>query len=137
MNTYYPEPANEAVLKRKRTIETGFPSPATDHLEERLNLQEYVVRHPASTFFSRVAGNEEAGLGLRDGDILVIDRSLAPKHDCLVIAEMEGEFRVCRVLNNRGSWLLETGDGYRMPVSFESGYHSTIWGRITHIVKSV
>ncbi len=137
METYYAETVNTAALKRKRSVETGFPSPATDHLEERLNLQEHVVRHPASTFFSRVTGDEGRSLGLRDGDILVIDRSMAPKHNSLVLAEIEGEHRVCRLLQLDHSWYFETGDGNRYSVSAGAGLQSPIWGRVTHVVKEV
>ncbi|MCC5913500.1 MAG: peptidase [Balneolaceae bacterium] len=127
----------EPPLNRKRELETGFPSPATDHLEERLNLNDYVVRHPVSTFFSKVNGEDEAGLGLSPGDILVIDRSLAPRHDSLVIADLGGEYRVCRLLKSGQEWLFELGNGRQIPVQFDDEFRSPIWGRVTHVIKSV
>lgn len=127
----------ESPLNKKKQLETGFPSPATDHMEKRLNLNEVVVRHPVSTFFSKVSGEDEAGLGLDSGDILVIDRSLAPRHNSLVIAEIDGEHRVCRLLRQGRNWLFETGNGNRRAVQFDDEFRSPIWGRITHVVKQV
>lgn len=135
--TFRPELKRSSSLSDRRKIETGFPSPATDHLESRLNLHDYVVKHPVSTFFSQVKGESENALGLRDGDILVIDRSLAPRQNSLVVAEIDGEFRVCRLLNNKGGWFFEKGDGQLISISFEPDFESPIWGRVTHVIHSV
>jgi DNA polymerase V len=135
--TFRPKFNHNSAIVNRRNIETGFPSPATDHLEERLNLHDFVVKHPVSTFFSQVTGDEESGLGLKDGDILVIDRSLAPKQNSLVIADVDGEFRVCRLLRSGNSWKLETGSGHIVQLSLEFDMQSPIWGRITHIIHSV
>lgn len=135
--TYRPKTDQISALSNRREIETGFPSPATDHLEDRLNLNDFVVKHPVSTFFTRVTGDGEIGLGLNDGDILVVDRSLAPKHNSLVIADVEGEYRVCKILRNRQSWALEKGDGEILSISFESDFQSPVWGRVTHVIHSV
>ncbi|MDX1591902.1 MAG: S24 family peptidase [Balneolaceae bacterium] len=120
-----------------RPSETGFPSPATDHLERPLNLQKHIVRHPASTFFVRVGEEDHSGLGLSAGDILVVDRSLAPRSNCLVIAELHGEHRVCRLHVNNGTWILEDGSGGQHEISFHDPFDTPVWGRVTHVVHSV
>ena len=134
--TYTPSAESSTELERKRTLETGFPSPATDHLEDRLNLNDFIVKRPASTFYMRVRGDENQRLGLKNGDILVIDRSLAPRHDCLVLAVLDGEFRVCRLLENKGEWYARTGEGTTEKIQFDDQQQAEIWGRVTHVIHS-
>jgi DNA polymerase V len=108
-----------------------------DREAHRPSLNDYIVGHPASTYFSRVAGEECAALGLHPGDLLVIDRSLAPRHNCLVIADVDGEFCVCRLLKQDEQWVFESGNGTQITVSFGDNFQSPIWGRITHVVHEV
>src|SRR5262245_4186223 len=78
-------------------VAAGFPSPADDHLDRDLDLHELLIQHPASTFYVRLAGDSMQGAGLYDGDILVVDRSLEPKHTDIVIAVLNGELTVKRL----------------------------------------
>lgn len=77
-------------------VEAGFPSPADDHMERMLDLNEEIVRNPAATFFVRVQGHSMKGAGIHPGDILVVDRSLAPSDRQIVVAMIDGEFTVKR-----------------------------------------
>ena len=81
----------------------GFPSPAEQYLEPPLDLNELLVKRPAATFFVRVEGDSMIGAGIRDKDLLVVDRSLTPANGDIVIASVDGEFTVktLRVLGNR------------------------------------
>jgi len=115
--------------------ETGFPSPATDHLESRLNLHEHIVKHPSSTFFSRVEGESNSALGIKNGDILVVDRSQAPKNNSLVLAVIDGEITICRVERRFNEWYLVLGDGSYHPVNFDD--ETVVWGKVTHVVHAV
>lgn len=72
----------------------GFPSPATDFQEAELDLNDYCVTHPSATFFVRASGNSMNDIGLKDGDLMVVNRSRKPEHGCVVIAEIDGEFTV-------------------------------------------
>ena len=76
------------------SVAAGFPSPAEQYLEPPLDLNEKLVRHPAATFFVRVAGDSMIGEGIRDGDLLVVDRSLTPANGDVIIAAVDGEFTV-------------------------------------------
>ena len=71
----------------------GFPSPAADHYDKRLDLNEHLVLHPEATFFLRVKGDSMIGAGIHDGDLLVVDRSLEPNHGRVVIAVLDGSSR--------------------------------------------
>lgn len=135
--TYTPKMTQEYSLHAKRKMETGFPSPATDHLEERLNLNDHLVKYPSSTFFVQVEGCEDSGLGLKNGDMLIVDRSLAPKLHSLVIAEIDGEHVVCKVIRNKTSWALEKGDGTQIPLTAEFAQQSPVWGKVTHVIHTV
>jgi DNA polymerase V len=75
---------------------TGFPSPATDYLEKKLDLNELLVKHPAATFFMRVKEGGMADSDIFSGDILLVDRSLIPREQDIVIAIIEGEFKLTR-----------------------------------------
>jgi DNA polymerase V len=78
-------------------VPAGFPSPAQDYEENRLDLNELCVQHPAATYFVRVSGDSMIGAGIHDGDLLVVDRSLVPKHGDIVIAGFHGELTVKRL----------------------------------------
>src|SRR3990167_3652606 len=90
---------NKELFRRQRAllrsaVPAGFPSPAGDYVEQRISLDEHLIQHRESTFFMRVAGDSMRGLGIFDGDLLVVDRSLPAAHGCVVIAVLDGEFTV-------------------------------------------
>lgn len=91
-------PNKEFLLRHRallrRAVPAGFPSPADDYVERRLNLDEHLIEHKESTFFMRVAGDSMCGVGISDGDLLVVDRSLPAMDGCVVIAVVDGEFTV-------------------------------------------
>lgn len=86
---FYPETDDHKVVMPK-----GFASPAEDDLEVPLNLHKYVVQRPAATFFARMSGDAMVEYGIYDGDILVVDRSITPSKDSIVMAVVDGEFVV-------------------------------------------
>lgn len=75
----------------------GFPSPAQDYVEAELDLNELCIRRRASTFFVRASGSSMEGLGLYDGDVMVVDRAEEASHGDIVVAEVAGEFTVKRL----------------------------------------
>ena len=79
------------------SINAGFPSPAEDHVDVSLNLNDYLVKHPSSTFYIYVKGDSMIGSGIYDGDLMVVDRSLDPKSNNVVVAVIDGEFTVKKI----------------------------------------
>ena len=75
----------------------GFPSPAANYMEDTLDLNEYLVKHPSATFFVRVAGEAMIEAGIHSEDILIVDRSLEPVENKVVIAVVNGQFMVRRM----------------------------------------
>ena len=75
----------------------GFPSPATDHMDKKIDLNEFIVKHPAATFYVRTEGNSMLGAGIHSGDLLVVDRSLKAVNGSIIVAIVDGEFTVKRL----------------------------------------
>ena len=118
-------------------VPAGFPSPADDHVEDALDLNEHLVRHPAATFFVRVQGDSMTGAGIQHGDLLVVDRSLEPKSGAIVIAVVNGELTVKRLkADSGGVWLVPENPDYP-PLEIREGMDLTIWGVVAHVVHSL
>ena len=79
-------------------VEAGFPSPAEDYLDKRLNLQKLIIKHEASTFFLRAHGLSMINAGIHDGDLLVVDRAVPAEHNKIVIVALDGELTVKRLV---------------------------------------
>jgi DNA polymerase V len=118
-------------------VPAGFPSPADDYQEASLNLNDYLIRHPESTFFVRVSGESMSGAGIFDGDMLVVDRLLRPRHRDVVIAVVAGELTVKRLeLRADGPWLVPEHPDYpALRANPEAGFE--VWGVVTAVVRSL
>ncbi len=118
-------------------ISAGFPSPADDYVESRLSLDEHFVPRPEATFFLRVQGDSMIGAGIHDGDLLIVDKSLEPRHGSIVIAEVHGELTVKRLHHKAGKIaLLAENPAYRaIPICEES--QLVIWGVVTEVVHTL
>ena len=88
-------------------VQAGFPSPAEDHLEESLDLNTLVIDNPSATFFVRVAGESMREIGITDGDILVVDRSIESWENRIVVAVIDSEFTIKRFTKRYGTVVLE------------------------------
>jgi len=118
-------------------VSAGFPSPADDFLERKLDLNEYLISHPAATFFVRAAGDSMVGAGIYSGDILIVDRSLQPAEKKIVIAIINGEFTVKRLQKQKGQlFLVSESDAYQ-PIPVEDGVELEIWGVVTAVIHFV
>ena len=118
-------------------ISAGFPSPAEDYLEANLDLNEHLVKHPAATFFLRVSGDSMVGCGIHSGDLLVVDRALAPTDGRVVIAVVNGEMLVKR-LNVRGKCLSLIADNpHYPPLQITEAIEFQIWGVATSVIHSL
>lgn len=115
--------------------QAGFPSPGDDQIEKVLDINDLVVKHPASTFFVRVEGDSMTGAGIFSGDVLVIDRSLTPKDGSIVVAAVYGEMLVKR-LKARGSiYDLVSENPDFGPVEVSGNDDCVIWGVVVGSVR--
>jgi len=92
-------------------VSAGFPSPADDFIERSLDLNEFLVEHPASTFFAWAQGDSLRDIGILDGDLLIIDRSLEYKQGSIVVVALDGEL-TCKILDLRNKKLLAANPDY-------------------------
>ncbi len=110
----------------------GFPNPAQDYTSSELDLNDYCIRHPSATYFVRAQGNSMQDVGMRDGDLLVVDRSLRPQHRDIVIAEVDGGFTVKQLQITPRLALLPMNNAYS-PI-YPDPDELTIFGVVTHWV---
>ena len=118
-------------------VPAGFPSPATDYIDRKLDLNEHLVRHPAATFFVRVEGSSMIEAGIHSGDLLIVDRALEPTDRRIVIAVINGGMTVKRIrkLNGRLYLMPENKNFQPIEVSEESDFQ--IWGVVTSVIHTV
>jgi DNA polymerase V len=118
-------------------VRAGFPSPADDYIESYLDLNNHLITHPAATFFLRAAGDSMTNVGILDGDLLIVDRSIEPKHGHIIIAAINGELTVKRLSVNHGrTQLMPENDCYQ-PIVITEDLELVIWGVVIHTIRSV
>ena len=115
-------------------VEAGFPSPADDHLERSLDLNEHLVQNPAATFFVRVKGESMRDAGISTGDILIVDRSVQPKDRQIVVAMLDGDFTVKRLRKRKGRVFLEAENNAYPPIEVGEDQELVIWGAVTFVI---
>lgn len=118
-------------------VPAGFPSPAADYAEGRIDLTEILVPHPSATFTLRISGHSMQRAGIHDGDLALVDRSLSARHDDVVVAILDGELTCKRLIRRRrGTYLAPDTDdtGYR-PVEVTDRPDFEIWGVVTSTIR--
>ena len=130
-------PLSPSVLKLplcQGTVSCGFPSPAEDYIEKNISLDDLLVRHPSATYFLRAKGDSMTGAGINSGDILVVDRSVKPEHNHIVVAAINGELLVKRLSLKKGRpFLVAENPSYEsIPIRKCDGIH--FWGVVTSVV---
>ncbi len=119
------------------SVSAGFPSPADDYLEGTLDLNQHLIKHPAATFFVRVAGDSMIDAGIHDGDLLLVDRSLEIVDGKVVIAIINAELLVKRVRKvGERLFLLPENQDYQ-PIEVREEMDFELWGVVTHVIHSL
>ncbi|MEA1972321.1 MAG: translesion error-prone DNA polymerase V autoproteolytic subunit [Candidatus Cloacimonadota bacterium] len=119
------------------TSQAGFPSPAEDYIESRIDLNEHLIKHPEATFLVTVAGDSMIGAGIFDGDILIIDRALEPIPNKIVIAVIDGELTIKRLKKKENKWYLQADNSNYDDIHFFKEEELTIWGVVTNSIHKV
>jgi len=116
-------------------ISAGFPSPADDYIENNLSLSELLIRNHLSTFLMKTSGDSMMDVGINDGDILVVDRSIEPKNRDIVIAILEGNLTVKRLLfKTNGSVVLKSENTAYKDIKIPESVDLEIWGVVTSAI---
>ena len=116
----------------------GFPSPATDYIEEDIDLNVHLIKNVPATFIIRVQGKSMVDVGINDGDLLVVDKSLAPKNFSTVIANVHDELVVKSFVQERDKKFLTSGSkDFRDRILINEEEDIFIWGVVTYVIHSV
>lgn len=116
-------------------VAAGFPSPADDYIEGQLDLHEHLIQHPAATFYVRVAGDSMTGAGIHPGDILVVDRAVDAINGKIVIAVVNGELTVKRLIITDNQVTLMAENGAYPAIVITESMDFVIWGVVTGVVR--
>ena len=115
------------------TVPAGFPSPADDYIEEKLDLNEHLIKHPSATYFARASGKSMEERGIQDKALLIVDRSIQPRQGHVVIAAINGEL-TCKILDIKNKQLLASNPGYE-PVALNEDLDFVIEGVVIHAIN--
>ena len=121
------------------TVAAGFPSPAENYIEEKLNLDKHLIKNKESTFFVRVSGDSMINVGIFDNDILVVDRSLIPVRQSIVIASIDGELVVKKLVKDKikKDFYLKSENKNYPDIRLNSNSDTIIWGIVTYTIHSL
>jgi DNA polymerase V len=115
------------------SVPAGFPSPADDYMEQSLDLNTYLIKHPAATYLARAKGHSMEGCGIYDGDLLIVDRSLEAQHEHIIIAVLDGQL-TCKILDKNNHCLRSANPGYP-PISIREFSELVIEGVVIHSIR--
>ncbi len=134
MNSSSPCGSSKKVLSTQliplveETISAGFPSPADDYIEPGIDLNKHLIKNPISTFFLRVSGNSMNNAGIYNNDLLIIDRSINPNHGHIVVAILDGEFTLKRLIREKDNYYLKADKENYPAINLYEYTDIQIWG---------
>jgi DNA polymerase V len=117
------------------TVQAGFPSPADDFLVRRIDLSQELIAHPQATFLLRVSGESMKDAGIFDGDMLLVDRAIKPRHGHVVVAVVDGEFTVKYLYQRVGRIKLKPANPTFPEITPREGQTLEVWGVVTASIK--
>ena len=115
-------------------VGAGFPSPATDYIEDDVDLNTHLIRNPPATFIIRVQGKSMSDVGIYDGDLLVVDRSINPKNSSTVIANVNEELVVKTFIKGKNNNYLASGLN---KIELSEDPNVIIWGTVTYVIHKL
>ena len=119
-------------------VGAGFPSPATDYVEDDIDLNTHLIKNIPSTFLIRVQGKSMSNIGIRDGDLLVVDKSLNPKNFSTVIVNVNEELVVKNFIKEKDQSFLTSGSKkFKDKINLTENPEIFIWGVVTYVIHAV
>lgn len=135
---YSPDTETQAELPLSSSgVSAGFPSPADDFMDMKLDLNRELIKNPASTFYARVSGVSMIDEGIADGDLLVIDKSVESYDGCLAVAYIDGEFTLKRFQDKGDHALLVPANKNYKPICITADNDFMIWGVVRYVIKKM
>ena len=120
-----------------QTVHAGFPSPADDFIETTIDLNQVLIQNPTATFLWRVVGDCMVDVKIFPGDVVVVDRSLTPKHRAIVLAMIGGEPTLKRLYRRGGRLVLQNENASLPPFTVEEGTEVAVWGVVTATIRDL
>lgn len=117
-------------------VQAGFPSPADDYIDGQLNLHELLISNAPATFFVRVQGDSMIEAGIFDGDLLIVDKSLSPHSGSIVIASLDGDFTVKKLVEKNKRYYLQACNKQFPTIDVTERGDFAIWGVVIHSIHS-
>jgi DNA polymerase V len=118
-------------------IKAGFPSPADDYSDSSLDFNEYLIKNKAATFIVRVQGDSMTGAGINSGDLLVVDRSLKPVNNSVIVAIVSGEFTVKKLVKELGQYYLYPENPDYPVVQITEDMDFQVWGVVSYAIHAL
>ena len=118
------------------SVSAGFPSPADDHTEENIDLNEHLISNPFSTFFLRVKGDSMINAGIKDNDLVIVDKSLTARPGNIIIAMIDGEFTIKRLSIKNDELYLKAENHNYPDFRFKNHIDVQIWGVVIYSIHS-
>ena len=118
------------------SVSAGFPSPADDYTEENIDLNEHLISNPFSTFFLRVKGESMINAGIKDKDLIIVDKSLIAKPGNIIIAMIDGEFTIKRLSIKNDELYLKAENHNYPDFRFKNHIDVQIWGVVIYSIHS-
>ncbi|HRS01721.1 MAG TPA: translesion error-prone DNA polymerase V autoproteolytic subunit [Bacteroidota bacterium] len=119
------------------SVSAGFPSPADDYLEGKLDLNDFLIPNPPATFLVHVTGDSMIGAGIYSGDLLIVDRSVEPHNRNIVIAVLDGELTVKRLIMEKNEIKLVAENINYKPIKITEQMQFEIWGVVRTVIHSL
>ncbi|MDE5889391.1 MAG: translesion error-prone DNA polymerase V autoproteolytic subunit [Bacteroidales bacterium] len=118
-------------------IHAGFPSPAQGYMDQFIDLNKELVRHPSATFYGRVVGDSMIDAGVEEGDILVIDKALDARDGDMAVCFVDGEFTLKYLSFKEGCLRLVPANKAYPEIVVTEANDFTVWGVVTYVIKKV
>jgi DNA polymerase V len=115
-------------------ISAGFPSPAEDYVDLKLDLNKFLIKHPSATFYVRVKGDSMKNAGIFEGDILIVDKALDPKNSDIAVCVLDGEFTVKRIRKQKDQLYLIPENPDFQPIKITEKDDFKIWGIVSYVI---
>lgn len=126
---------NKLIPYFDRGIQAGFPSPAADYMESAIDLNVTLIKNPSSTFIGRITGESMKDIGIFDGSLAIVDKSLRVENNSLVVAWLDGGFTLKQIRKENGNTYLIAFNTKFKPVLVDEANQGAIWGKVTYIIN--
>ena len=115
-------------------VSAGFPSPAEEHTQSKIDLNNLLIENPSATYYVRVNGDSMLGAGILSGDLLIVDRSIEVTNNCIVVAHLDGEFTVKRIKKIKKKTFLQAENNNYKPIEITKEMDFELFGVVAHAI---